>query len=227
MQDAFTRYFETTLLASFIELASRLGFRVFVAPYSPNGKPLHVQGFLAAFNKAAVRNAAQLQALQDSGVRLVGLDPAMTLVYRQEYSKVPGLTQVPSVELPQEWLLNYVDEVPNHKLPRAFRLLAHCTEKTNVPASSRQWVELFRRFKLDLRIDAAGCCGMSGTYGHETRNQETSRLIFDQSWKPKVAEHIPGEPLATGYSCRSQVKRLSSRTLRHPLEVLLEVYRNI
>jgi FAD/FMN-containing dehydrogenase/Fe-S oxidoreductase len=227
VQDAFTRYFETTLLASFIELASRLGFRVFVAPYSPNGKPLHVQGFLAAFNKAAVRNAAQLQALQDSGVRLVGLDPAMTLVYRQEYSKVPGLAQIPSVELPQEWLLNYVDEVPNHNLPRAFRLLAHCTEKTNVPASSRQWVEVFRRFKLDLRIDAAGCCGMSGTYGHETRNQETSRLIFDQSWKPKVAEHIPGEPLATGYSCRSQVKRLSSRTLRHPLEVLLEVYRNI
>lgn len=42
-QDAFTRYFETPLLASFIELASRIGFQVFVAPYSPNGKPLHVQ----------------------------------------------------------------------------------------------------------------------------------------------------------------------------------------
>jgi FAD/FMN-containing dehydrogenase/Fe-S oxidoreductase len=225
VQDAFTRYFETPLLASFIELASRIGFQVFVAPYSPNGKPLHVQGFLAAFNKAAVRNAGQLQALSQSGVRLVGLDPAMTLVYRQEYSKVPGLVEAPAVELPQEWLLDCLSEAPIRNVPRAFRLLAHCTEKTNVPASSKQWVEVFRRLKIELSVEATGCCGMSGTYGHEARNQETSRVIFDQSWKRMVAEDMPSEPLATGYSCRSQVKRLSSRTLRHPLEVLLDVYR--
>lgn len=227
VQDAFTRYFETSLLASFIELASRIGFKVFVAPYSPNGKPLHVQGFLAAFNKAAVRNAGQLQALSDSGVRLVGLDPAMTLVYRQEYTKVPGLAKVPMVELPQEWLLDCVTQGPASKVSGTFRLLAHCTEKTNVPASSKQWVEVFRRMNLELVVEATGCCGMSGTYGHESRNQETSRVIFDQSWKRKLAEDMPGEALATGYSCRSQVKRLSNRVLRHPLEVLLELYRTV
>ncbi|MCE6984776.1 (Fe-S)-binding protein, partial [Pseudomonas frederiksbergensis] len=76
VQDAFTRYFETPLLASFIELAHRLGHKVFLAPYSANGKPLHVQGFLGAFAKAAIRNANQLKALADCGVPLVGLDPA-------------------------------------------------------------------------------------------------------------------------------------------------------
>ncbi|MDF3136653.1 FAD-binding and (Fe-S)-binding domain-containing protein [Pseudomonas extremaustralis] len=227
VQDAFTRYFETPLLASFIELARRMGYQVFLAPYSPNGKPLHVQGFLSAFNKAAIRNASQLQALSDSGVRLVGLDPAMTLVYRQEYSKVPGLMKAPMIELPQEWLLACITEAPISKVPGTFRLLAHCTEKTNVPASSKQWIEVFRRMNLELIVEATGCCGMSGTYGHESRNQETSRVIFDQSWKRKLAEDMPGEPLATGYSCRSQVKRLSGRALRHPLEVLLELYRNI
>ena len=34
-----------------------------------------------------------------------------------------------------------------------------------------------------------------------------------------------GEALATGYSCRSQVKRQSDQALRHPLQVLLEVQR--
>ena len=91
VQDAFTRYFETPLLASFIDLAHRLGHRIYLAPYSANGKPLHVQGFLGAFAKAAIRNGNQLKALADCGVPLVGLDPAMTLVYRQEYQKVPGL----------------------------------------------------------------------------------------------------------------------------------------
>ncbi|WP_434771104.1 D-2-hydroxyglutarate dehydrogenase YdiJ [Pseudomonas entomophila] len=219
VQDAFTRYFETPLLAAFIDLAHRLGYRVFLAPYSANGKPLHVQGFLGAFAKAAIRNAGQLKALADCGVPLVGLDPAMTLVYRQEYLKVPGLEDGPKVLLPQEWL---IEALPARSAAAAgsFRLMAHCTEKTNVPASTRQWEQVFQRLGLTLVTEATGCCGMSGTYGHEARNQQTSRTIFEQSWATKLDK--AGEPLATGYSCRSQVKRLAERRLRHPLEVVLE-----
>lgn len=219
VQDAFTRYFETPLLASFIQLAHRLGYRVFLAPYSANGKPLHVQGFLGAFNKAAIRNAHQLKALADCDVPLVGLDPAMTLVYRQEYQKVPGLTDCPNVLLPQEWLVDALPEKPQ-AAAQTFRLLAHCTEKTNVPASTAQWQTLFAKLGLTLVSEVTGCCGMSGTYGHEARNQDTSRVIFEQSWAGKLDK--PGEALATGYSCRSQVKRLAKQQLRHPLEVLLE-----
>ncbi|PVZ15922.1 MULTISPECIES: FAD-binding and (Fe-S)-binding domain-containing protein [unclassified Pseudomonas] len=227
VQDAFTRYFETPLLAHFIELAARLGYQVFLAPFSANGKPLHVQGFLGAFNKAAVRNASQLQALSSFGVRLVGLDPAMTLVYRQEYQKVPGIGLAPKVELPQEWLLDALPERAPAAQAGRFRLLAHCTEKTNAPASSKQWETLFARAGLKLSTQATGCCGMSGTYGHEARNQETSRTIFDQSWARQVAAPAQeeGEALATGYSCRSQTKRYTDKTLRHPLEVLLQLQR--
>jgi len=219
VQDAFTRYFETPLLASFIELAHRLGFRVFLAPYSANGKPLHVQGFLGAFAKAAIRNATQLKALADCGVALVGLDPAMTLVYRQEYQKVPGLEDCPKVALPQEWLVDVLPEQAA-KGNGSFRLMAHCTEKTNVPASTRQWEQVFGRLGLSLSTEATGCCGMSGTYGHEARNQATSRTIFEQSWAGKLDKE--GEALATGYSCRSQVKRMADKQLRHPLEVVLQ-----
>lgn len=225
VQDAFTRYFDTPLLAAFIELAARMGYQVFIAPFSANGKPLHVQGFLGAFNKAALRNARQLQALHECGVHLVGLDPAMTLVYRQEYQKVPGLVASPTVQLLQEWLLDSLQAPRTQAAPATYRLLAHCTEKTNVPASSAQWVEVFRRVNLELVVEATGCCGMSGTYGHETRNQVTSRIIYSQAWERKLGGDTGPEPLATGYSCRSQVKRLSGRILRHPLEVLLAMYR--
>ena len=90
VQDTFTRYFDTEQLATLIELAARMGFQVWLAPLAPNGKALHVQGFLRAFEQAAIRNATQLAALARSGVALVGLDPAMTLTYRQEYLKVTG-----------------------------------------------------------------------------------------------------------------------------------------
>jgi len=150
---------------------------------------------------------------------LVGLDPAMTLVYRQEYQKVEGLQDCPKVLLPQEWLIDVLPEQVS-ATGASFRLMAHCTEKTNVPASTRQWEQVFARMGLTLVTEATGCCGMSGTYGHEARNQQTSRTIFEQSWATRLDKQ--GEPLATGYSCRSQVKRLADKQLRHPLEVVLQ-----
>jgi len=226
VQDTFTRYFETEQLGVLIELAARLGYQVWLAPFSPNGKPLHVQGFLGAFARVAVRNARQLARLSGSGVPLVGLDPAMTLAYRQEYLKVPGIGEVPAVALPQEWLLRALPKADAAQGEATYRLLPHCTEKTNAPDSGKQWAQLFERRGLRLRVQAAGCCGMSGTYGHEARNLETSRTIYGQSWAAHVeAEPQQGEALATGYSCRSQVKRMAARQLRHPLQVLLEAVR--
>ncbi|RQV30556.1 FAD-binding oxidoreductase [Burkholderia cenocepacia] len=228
VQDTFTRYFDTEQLATLIELAARLGFQVWLAPLAPNGKALHVQGFLRAFEQAAIRNATQLAALARSGVALVGLDPAMTLTYRQEYLKVTGLADVPKVALPQEWLLDVLPEAGAGGPTVSYRLLPHCTEKTNAPDSGKQWTQVFARRGLRLQVQAAGCCGMSGTYGHEARNLATSKTIYAQSWAAHVdGMEQEGEALATGYSCRSQVKRLSSKQLRHPLQALLDHVRAV
>jgi FAD/FMN-containing dehydrogenase/Fe-S oxidoreductase len=231
VQDAFTRYFETPVAAAFLELAARLGFKVFVAPYLPNGKPLHVQGFLPQFRRAARRNATQLAALARTGVPLVGIDPAMTLVYRQEYRKVEGIEAVPDVQLPQEWLIGALrTRATSPRASGSFSLLPHCTERTNASAAALLWKDVFATAGLTLATPASGCCGMSGTYGHEARNRATSETIFEQSW----ARHVDAaststqgaqELLATGYSCRCQVKRLRGRQLRHPVQVLLDALR--
>src|SRR5450830_272199 len=108
----------------------------------------------------------------------------MTLVYRQEYLKVQNIGEVPPVLLPQEWLLEQVAQIAPTSMHRnGFSLLAHCTEKTNAPDSTMQWVSVFSRFGLKLELVASGCCGMSGTYGHESRNLETSKTIYAQSWQ--------------------------------------------
>ncbi|MFZ6048493.1 FAD-binding and (Fe-S)-binding domain-containing protein [Pseudomonas sp. CR3202] len=223
VQDAFTRYFETQVLADLIEVLSRLGFRVLLAPYRPNGKPLQVLGFLGAFEKAARKNAAMLNELGGHGVKLVGLDPAMTLVYRQEYRKLLG-QEAPEVLLPQEWLAQVLAESPVTAAGDDYYLLGHCTEKTNAPAATALWPEVFKRLGLNLKAVSVGCCGMSGTYGHETANRETSEKIYDLSWR-KVVEDKAGHQrlLANGYSCRSQADRLSGVELAHPIQALLRV----
>lgn len=224
VQDAFTSYFEASLVSDIIELLQHLGLNVLVAPYTPNGKPLHVQGFLGAFDRTAARQAARLQALAEHGVPLVGIDPAMTLTYRQEYVKTLGADAVPPVQLLPEWLAERAAELaPAARLEDpGYRLLPHCTEKTNAPGTPRQWQKLFKAFGLELEVVASGCCGMSGTYGHEARNLATSKAIYAQSWQPRVENVVnAGRLLSSGYSCRSQARRFSGARLLHPLQGLL------
>lgn len=226
IQDAFTSYFESKLVMDIVELLSRLDIRVFVAPFSANGKPLNVQGFLGAFERAAEKQARRLRSLAEFGVPLVGIDPAMTLTYRQEYAKALGPKATPDVLLLQEWLVTLGKQlVPSGTGldDPGFRLLSHCTEKTNAPGSPKAWQQVFAAFGLELELVDTGCCGMSGTYGHETRNRQTSKTIYGLSWQALVEDEANADRLlATGYSCRSQAKRLSKTRLAHPLQGLLE-----
>lgn len=226
VQDAFTRYFETPVLADWVELISRLGYKVYIAPFAPNGKPLQVQGFIKAFDKAAHFNTEGLRQIQGYNVPLVGLDPAMTLVYRQEYAKTLGADKAPDVLLPQEWLAAALPRSEQPLNTETYYFLPHCTEKTNEPGSIGLWQQIYQQMGLKLQIQASGCCGMSGTYGHEAKNAKTSDVIYNQSWGPLVSKfNQSGRLLADGYSCRSQVKRKEGVTILHPLQALLAALR--
>ncbi|MHC5308028.1 D-2-hydroxyglutarate dehydrogenase YdiJ [Bartonella sp. LJL80] len=223
VQDAFTRYFETPLMARFIQLVTKLGYKVYLAPLNPNGKAMKVLGFNSAFDRTARNNASALSKLAQFGIPFVGIDPAMTLVYRQEYRKIANLA-CPDILLPQEWLN---DRMPNIKTNRnkTFRLLAHCTEKTNDVKATAQWMSVFNNVGAKLVMQPVGCCGMSGTFGHERSNKHMSETIFKQSWQGALdnAANAGEEALATGYSCRSQVKRFRHAAIRHPIEALLDL----
>lgn len=224
VQDAFTSYFETPLLLDAIDFTRELGFTPFVAPLKPNGKALHVHGYLGAFARTAMRNARHLSKLAAGGVSLVGLDPSMTLCYRSEYIGTLGAGNVPDVLLPQEWLVRHLD-VLRHRLRHPSDadhvLLPHCTERTNAPSAVALWVSIFKALDLKATVAEAGCCGMAGTFGHETRNRELSERIYDLSWRKRLESHETGDVfMATGYSCRAQVKLMESQPIKHPLQVL-------
>lgn len=227
VQDAFTSYFETPLVIDTLRLLQKLGFIPLLAPFKPNGKPLQVHGFLKAFAKAADTNATQLNGLASSGIPLIGIEPAMTLAYRAEYKKVLG-DNAPKVQLIQEWLVKQaeqLDEKQHHFTSAQFSLLAHCTEKTNAVTSIADWKIIFAKLGQQLTVIDTGCCGMAGTYGHETANVETSKKIYALSWSQVVNNpSLAGKLTATGYSCRSQTKRIDNVKLPHPVQVLLQQY---
>jgi Fe-S oxidoreductase len=224
VQDAFTTYYDSAVVLDACELLVRLGFQPWLGPYLPNGKPQYVLGMLQMFSRTAGRNAAMLRALADTGVDLVGIDPSMTLTYRAEYVRALGQEAVPRILLPQEWLAERLDELPDWSRVSVTRwsLLPHCTERTNAPAATADWVKVGKRLGADLQILASGCCGMAGLYGHESANRPTSESIYDLSWRPIMADAMHAErTLATGYSCRCQAALIDDRQLLHPLQMLL------
>ncbi|NHN37738.1 FAD-binding oxidoreductase [Pseudomaricurvus alcaniphilus] len=227
VQDAFTSYFETQLVLDVLALLQKLDFIPMLAPYRANGKALHVHGFLKAFDKTANTNAEFLNRLGQYRIPLVGIDPSMTLAYRSEYKKLLG-DKAPRVELLQEWLAGASEHLGQQAANFSqgeFKLLAHCTEKTNAAASIKDWHTVFSALGQTLQNVDVGCCGMAGTYGHETRNRDTSRKIYELSWSEVVsAPDNQGKLMATGYSCRSQAKRFDAAQLPHPLQVLLNQY---
>ncbi|MDE0787197.1 MAG: FAD-binding and (Fe-S)-binding domain-containing protein [SAR324 cluster bacterium] len=229
LQDAFTSFYESQVVMDFYELLKQLDYTVYVAPFSPNGKPLHVKGFLKQFRKVVVKNTNWLSYAARCGIPLVGLDPSVVLTYRDEYLKILGENKLPfEVLLPQEFLVKKLKKLPGHtvsisKKIQEYKLLGHCTEKTGAQLSQELWQDVFEAFGLSLELIPVGCCGMAGTYGHETDHFEESRGIYNLSWSKKIPEDplLQQNILVSGFSCRSQVKRFEGFRPLHPLQALL------
>jgi Fe-S oxidoreductase len=74
-----------------------------------------------------------------------------------------------------------------------------------------------------LAVDVldAGCCGMSGVFGYEAEHYATSVAIAERALLPAVRA-TPDDTvvLASGTSCRTQIRDLSGRAVEHPLVFL-------
>ena len=226
VQDPFTSYYDAPVVRDLILLIEKLGFRPLLLPFKPNGKPQHIKGFLRSFARTAANAAQFFNRLHHLGIPMVGPDPAMVLCYRDEYAKALGEARGDfNVLLPQEWLLSILSQVEGRQREEKpqFYLLAHCTEKTVKPSTHGDWGKLFAHLGAELKPVAVGCCGMAGTYGHDVKHLEDSQHIYQMSWGAALATLPKAQCLATGYSCRSQVKRMEGEKLRHPLQALLSL----
>ena len=231
VQDPFTSFYDAQVVEDFMLLAEKIGFRPILLPFKPNGKPQHVKGFLAKFAKTAKSTADFLNQIHQLDMAMVGLDASLALCYRDEYKQTLGQHRGNfEVKLAHEWLISIIDQqnintrddIADSDQNIAYKLFAHCTEKTALSGSEGQWQHIFKHFGLSLSSIAVGCCGMAGTYGHEKVNLANSKALYEMSWQEKIANLATEQILVTGYSCRSQIKRLDNRVTQHPVQALLK-----
>lgn len=238
-QDVFTTFYESNVALAVYDVLTALGLRVVFLPFRENGKALHIKGFMQRFRRVAEQNSEFYRRVAELGIPIVGIEPAVTLTYRDEYraalhaggpahdgkdSAAPGYR----IELLQEYLSQRAAELAPALRARIaapeqpLALFGHCTERTSEVKSQEQWKKVFAAFGLPLELGVTGCCGMCGAYGHEAEHYESSKGIFDMSWGKQLPAAGAGRTrvLAQGHSCRSQVKRFAGFVPRHPMEAL-------
>lgn len=219
VQDWFTALFDPAALADAVAGLTALGYRPQVLDMRPAGKAAQSLGDSAHFLAMGRALVAQLRQAAASGAPIIGLDPALVFMLRQDYPGA-GLTP-PPVLLAQEFLsreLSAGRAFPKAAQAQTVRLLSHCTETAALPGAAAQWEEVFGAIGLRLETPATGCCGMAGLFGHQVRHQPVSRNLFDLSWRARTADDTP--LAATGFSCRCQTARLAQKTPRHPLGLI-------
>ncbi|MDG2956148.1 FAD-binding and (Fe-S)-binding domain-containing protein [Bisgaard Taxon 10/6] len=235
VQDPWTSYYDAKVVADFMALCRKLDYQPILLPFKPNGKAQHIKGFLKQFARTARNQAEMLNRVARLDLPLVGVDPAIVLSYRDEYKEVLGAARGDfHVLTAHEWLRSQLSSEhlqsavkkwqKSDRTCHEWHLFPHCTEATAMPTSPKEWQLIFSAFGENLQIQNVGCCGMAGVFGHEVQNQSMSKAIYDASWREKLTGKDPEYCLATGYSCRSQVKRFEGQTLKHPVQALLTLF---
>jgi FAD/FMN-containing dehydrogenase/Fe-S oxidoreductase len=224
VQDWFTALFDATAIRDTVAGFRALGYHPRLLPMRPAGKAALTLGDQKGFGRMAEALTGQLTRVAACGQPMIGLDPALVMMLRQDYPKA-GL-RTPNVMLPQEFLaaeLKRGRAFPKGTARGPARLLLHCTESTAHPEAGEQWRGIFTALGVTLETPATGCCGMAGLFGHQKRHQAVSRKLFDMTWRSQVAG--AGPVVATGFSCRCQSERLAGQDLRHPLGLIASLVR--
>ncbi|MCF4173306.1 FAD-binding and (Fe-S)-binding domain-containing protein [Vibrio sp. La 4.2.2] len=226
VQDPFTSFYDAEVVEDFAKLILKMGKKPVLLPFKPNGKAAHIKGFLSQFAKGAKSTADFLTQVSQLNIPLVGVDPALVLCYRDEYVEILKEERGTfNVLTAHEWLMPLVQDKDALEMvdEADWYLFAHCTEKTKMPNAEKEWGAIFHHFGGRLTTVPVGCCGMAGTFGHESDKLQMSKDIYGLSWQPNL-DKLPKERcLVTGYSCRSQVKRFEDVKVKHPVQALLQL----
>ena len=192
VQDTVTSLYESDVVKEIAEFIGKLGGKVYLLPLFENGKAKHVKGFLPEFVDVAKKANKILKRFEGFKIPFVGIDPALTLTYREEYPRYLGKERGKyQVLMIQEWLSSKIDSWQFPKTPdteRKVAWLAHCGEVTSGPASPNQWKEIYNACGIALRVIPVGCCGMAGAFGHEVDHLEESKKAFEISWGMQIAK---------------------------------------
>ena len=227
--DTFVNFYEPEIGIAATRLLRHLNYRVIPVDGGCCGRPLISTGQLTQVREKGLVLLKVLQEYASQQIPIVVLEPSCLSTLRDDYLDLlddeagcaPVLEQVFSLEefLTQEGVLPRLVEKIG-KGPSQVLLHGHCHQKALFDTtSSMQALQTLK--ETDLREVDSGCCGMAGSFGYEKKHYEISRKIGEDRLFPALREaSAETEILASGFSCRAQIRHFTGRPAKHLAQVL-------
>ncbi|HEY4198870.1 MAG TPA: FAD-linked oxidase C-terminal domain-containing protein [Mucilaginibacter sp.] len=232
--DEFTNYNDVNAGKKMILLLEHLGYQVIIPEHTDSGRAQLSKGLLAKARRLAEKNVSLLADTVTAETPMIGLEPSAILSFRDEYPDLvsPALVKH-SKELAkhtflfEEWFYSEIEKgnISKEQFVSEERHLivhGHCHQKA---LSSMKSVLAVLNFPENFKAELipSGCCGMAGSFGYEKEHFELSMKIGGLVLFPAVNnKHPKTMVIASGTSCRHQLKDGTGEIAYHPAEVLYD-----
>jgi FAD/FMN-containing dehydrogenase/Fe-S oxidoreductase len=226
LDDCFTTFQEPRIGRAAVSLLERAGVSVELAGVCC-GRAMISKGFLTDARRLAQEGVAKLDRSAAEGIPILGLEPSCILTLADEWPElVPGAAAkrvAAAAHMADGWLARFVSDnemslgLPESPGEAVFH--GHCHQKAlGAAEGSADALRLVPG--LDVTVLDAGCCGMAGAFGYEKEHYDVSVAVANLELIPSLSANPAAAVVATGTSCRHQIRDLTGREALHPLEVL-------
>jgi FAD/FMN-containing dehydrogenase/Fe-S oxidoreductase len=224
--DCFVQYQEPQIGEALVHLLRHAGVHLALVDAGCCGRTALSTGQIDKARAMACAALGELHSRVAAGCELLFIEPScLSMVCDDWFRLLPGDPRLDVVAAASRPALDLVAELAtdgrlHFRVGGRALLHSHCHEKAGGFADAT--VSALRAVpELDLEILDAGCCGMSGVFGFEASHYALSVAMGERVLLPAVRT-LPAKAamLATGTSCRSQVRDLAGRASLHPLEFL-------
>ncbi|MEI7550773.1 MAG: FAD-linked oxidase C-terminal domain-containing protein [Verrucomicrobiota bacterium] len=230
--DEFTNFHDTRIGSQAVELLNRLGYEVIIPDHVDSGRAHFSKGLVRAAQRLAIRNVTLLAPVITDATPLIGIEPSALLGFRDEYPDLmPPELMAPARQLAahallfEEFIAREIDRgritrAAFTTAPRQLKLHGHCHQKS-LSSLTPAVQALSLPANYQVQIIPSGCCGMAGSFGYEAEHFALAQQIGELVLFPAVRA-TPEDTLlvASGTSCRHQIKDGTHRRALHPAEVL-------
>jgi FAD/FMN-containing dehydrogenase/Fe-S oxidoreductase len=224
--DTFTNYLYPDAGRAAVEVLEAAGVYVRIpTDLAPSGRAAYSTGRLDVARDRAEQNVHALRDRVEEGWSVVFVEPSDAVMFQDEYRDLLSGPAVESVAGEAYGVLEYLDtfrlddRFEEAADPGTLAYHGHCNQKaTN---KDHHAVGVLRRAGYEVDPLDSTCCGMAGSFGyheeHYGLSQAIGSLLFEQ------ADESPGEVVAPGGSCRSQLgDRDGAEKPPHPVEALAD-----
>ena len=232
--DEFVNYFDISSGLACLQLLSRFGYEIELLAYD-SGRALISKGFLAKAEKLALKNVKLFDGVLKRCDVILGVEPSAILSVRDEYGKFNSTRALSiysgvnsKVFLVEEFLLAEIESDQLNFDEFEFENKVHVLQHVHCHQRALSDKDIVSKLLnaipgwLCEQINT-GCCGMAGGFGYEAEHFELSQAVANMGLFPAIKQRPEHYIVASGMSCRHQIRDGVQRKARHPAELMMKL----